>query len=181
LKFFGHLEMPPGDYSVRVLLRNGDTGTYGKRAVVVTVPAFGSAAPVLLPPLFPDQAAGRWMVLRELPRGEQKNASYPFVVGQRAYLPAALPILTPGQQAAVALVGYNLGEGQLAAQAKVQSADGRDLGAGEISVAGRVPGDSAGPDVYRAVFRAPQSLAPGEYRLVVTLTGTGGSQTVTSR
>jgi len=185
LKFFGHLELPPGDYSVRVLLRNGDTGTYGKRAVVVTVPAFGGAAPVLLPPLFPDQAAGRWMVLRELPRGEQKNASYPFVVGQRAYVPAALPVLAPGQQAAVALVGYNLGDGELAAQAKVQSADGRDLGAGEISLAGRVPGDGTGPDVYRAVFRAPQGLAPGEYRLVVTVTGAGagagGPWTVTSR
>ncbi len=180
LKFFGHLELPPGDYSVRVMLRNGETGAYGKRSVVVTVPAFGSAAPVLLPPFFPD-AAGRWTVVRERPRGEQQSFSYPFVVGQRAYVPAALPILTPGQQAAVALVGYNLGEGELAARAKVQSADGRDLGAAEISVAGRVPGDGTGPDVYRAIFRAPQSLAPGEYRLVVTLTGTGGSQTVTSR
>jgi VWFA-related protein len=180
LKFFGHLELPPGDFSVRVMLRNGETGAYGKRSVVVTVPAFGSAAPVLLPPFFPD-AAGRWTVVRERPRGEQQNVSYPFVVGQRAYVPAALPILTPGQQAAVALVGYNLGEGELAAQAKVQSADGRDLCAGEISVAGRVPGDGAGPDVYRAVFRAPQSLAPGEYRLVVTITGASGSQTVTSR
>jgi VWFA-related protein len=180
LKFFGHLELPPGDFSVRVMLRNGETGAYGKRSVVVSVPAFGSAAPVLLPPFFPD-TAGRWTVVRERPRGEQQNFSYPFVVGQRAYVPAALPILTPGQQAAVALVGYNLGEGELAAQAKVQSADGRDLGAGEISVAGRVPGDGTGPDVYRALFRAPLSLAPGEYRLVVTITGAGGSQTVTSR
>ncbi|HXO28255.1 MAG TPA: VWA domain-containing protein [Thermoanaerobaculia bacterium] len=180
LKFFGHLELPPGDFSVRVMLRNGETGAYGKRSILVTVPAFGTAAPVLLQPFFPD-AAGRWTVVRERPRGAQQNVSYPFVVGQRAYVPAALPILTPGQQAAVALVGYNLGEGELAAQAKVQSADGRDLGAGEISVAGRVPGDGAGPDVYRAVFRAPQSLAPGEYRLVVTITGASGSQTVTSR
>jgi hypothetical protein len=53
--------------------------------------------------------------------------------------------------------------------------------AGEISLAGRVPGEGTGPDVYRAVFRAPQSLAPGEYRLVVTITGASGSQTVTSR
>ena len=180
LKFFGHLELPPGDFSVRVMLRNGETGAYGKRSIVVTVPAFGGAAPVLLPPFFPD-TAGRWTVVRERPRGEQQNVSYPFVVGQRAYVPAALPILTPGQPAAVALVGYNLGEGDVAAQAKVQSADGRDLGAGEISLAGRVPGEGTGPDVYRAVFRAPQSLAPGEYRLVVTITGASGSQTVTSR
>jgi hypothetical protein len=181
LKFFGHLELPPGEYSVRMMLRNGDTGAYGKRAVVVTVPAFGSAAPVLLPPLFPDQVAGRWMVLRELPRGEQKDASYPFVVGQRAYVPAALPVLAPGQPVAVALVGYNLGAGGLAAEAKVESADGRDLGAGEIHVAGREPGDGNSPDVLRAIFLAPAGLAPGEYRLVVTVNGAGGPQTVKSR
>ena len=181
LKFFGHLELPPGEYSVRVMLRNGDTGAYGKRAVVVTVPAFGSAAPVLLPPFFPDPSAGRWMVLREMPRGDQKDASYPFVVDRRAYVPAALPVLAPGQPAAVALVGYNLGAGELAAQAKVESADGRDLGAGEIHVAGREPGDGSGPDVLRAIFRAPAGLAPGEYRLVVTVSGAGGAQTVTSR
>ncbi|HEY6323688.1 MAG TPA: VWA domain-containing protein, partial [Thermoanaerobaculia bacterium] len=52
LKFFGHLELPPGDFSVRVMLRNGETGAYGKRSIVVTVPAFGGAAPVLLPPFF---------------------------------------------------------------------------------------------------------------------------------
>jgi len=180
LKFFGHLELPPGEYSVRVMLRNGETGAYGKRSLVVTVPAFGSAAPVLLPPFFPEQS-GRWTVVRELPRGEQKDASYPFVVGQRAYVPAALPTLAAGQQAAVALVGYNLGEGELAPMAKVLSADGHDLGSGEIHVAGREAGDGTGPDVYRAVFRAPQGLAPGEYRLVVTVTGAGGPQTVTTR
>jgi len=180
LKFFGHLELPPGDYSVRVMVRNGDTGAFGKRTQVLTVPAFGGTAPVLLPPFFPE-TAGRWMVVRELPRGEQRNASYPFAVGDRTYVPAALPALAPGEQAAVALVGYNLGEGELAARATVQSKDGRDLGAGEIRVSGREPGEGGRPDVYRAVFRAPQGLAPGEYRLVVTITGPGGSQTVSSR
>ncbi len=180
LKFFGHLELAPGDYSVRVMVRNGDTGAYGKRAQVLTVPAFGSTAPVLLPPFFPE-VVGRWMVVRELPRGEQRNASYPFTVGDRSYVPAALPALAPGEQAAVALVGYNLGEGELAARATVQSKDGRDLGAGEIRVSGREPGQGGRPDVYRAVFRAPLGLAPGEYRLVVTITGPGGSQTVSSR
>jgi VWFA-related protein len=181
LKFFGHLELAPGDYSVRVLVRNGDTGAYGKRSMVLTVPAFGSAAPVLLPPFFPEAAVGRWAVVRELPRGEQRDASYPFTVGARAYVPAVVPALAPGQSAAVALVGYNLGEGELAARATVQSEDGRDLGAGEIRLAGREPGDGTRPDVYRAVFRAPQGLAPGGYRLVVTITGPGGSQTVSSR
>ena len=184
LKFFGHLELPPGEYSVRVLLRNGATGAFGRRSMPVTVPAFGGVEPVLLPPLFPE-ASGRWTVVRESPRGEQKNATYPFTVGQRAYMPAALPTLHPGEAAAVALVGYNLIEGpagdRLAAQARVQSADGRDLGGGDLSLGtGEPGGDGGGPEVWKAVFRAPSGLAPGQYRLIVTVNGPRGTQTGTT-
>jgi VWFA-related protein len=198
LKYFGHLELPPGEYSVRVLLRNGATGAYGRRATLVTVPAFGVAEPVLLPPLFPE-ASGRWTVVREAPRGQQKDATYPFTVGQRAYMPAALPTLHPGEAAAVALVGYNLVEApaepaaaacretpcspagdRLEAQARVQSADGRDVGGGDLRLGAREPGADGGPEVWKAVFRAPQGLAPGQYRLIVTVNGNRGTQTGTT-
>jgi VWFA-related protein len=179
LKYFGHLELPAGEYSVRVLVRNGETGAYGKRAVLVTVPAFAGEEPVLLPPFFPE-ASGRWTVVRESPRGEQKDASYPFIVGERAYVPAALPSLRPGEAVAVALVGYNLGGGQLQAKASVQGPDGRDLGDGDLRLAGGDPGGGTSPEVWKAVFRAPRGLAPGQYRLIVTVSGAGGAQTGTS-
>jgi hypothetical protein len=198
LKYFGHLELPPGEYVVRVMLRNGATGAYGRRSTMVTVPAFGGAEPVLLPPLFPE-ASGRWTVVREAPRGQQKDATYPFTVGQRAYMPAALPTLHPGEAAAVALVGYNLVEAaadaaaaacretpcppageRLEAQARVQSADGRDVGGGDLRLGAREPGGDGGPEVWKAVFRAPQGLAPGQYRLIVTVNGNRGTQTGTT-
>ncbi len=187
LKFFGHLELAPGEYAVRVLLRNGATGAYGRRSATVKVPAFGAAEAVLLPPLFPE-ASGRWTVVHELPRGQQKNATYPFTVGQRAYMPAALPSLRPGEAAAVALVGYNLVEAaagsaaveRLEAQARVQSADGRDLGGGDLRLGAPEPGGDGGPEVWKAVFRAPQGLAPGQYRLIVTVNGNRGTQTGTT-
>ena len=198
LKYFGHLELPPGEYAVRVLLRNGVTGAYGRRSILVNVPAFGGAEPVLLPPLFPE-ASGRWTVVREAPRGQQKDATYPFTVGQRAYMPAALPTLHPGEAAAVALVGYNLVEPpggpaaaacretpcspageRLEAQARVQSADGRDLGGGDLRLGGHEAGGDGGPEVWKAVFRAPSGLAPGQYRLIVTVNGVRGTQTGTT-
>jgi VWFA-related protein len=198
LKYFGHLELPPGEYAVRVMLRNGATGAYGRRSTMVTVPAFGGAEPVLLPPLFPE-ASGRWTVVREAPRGQQRDATYPFTVGQRAYMPAALPTLHPGEAAAVALVGYNLVEApadaaaaacretpcspageRLEAQARVQSADGRDVGGGDLRLGAREPGGDGGPEVWKAVFRAPQGLAPGQYRLIVTVNGNRGTQTGTT-
>jgi hypothetical protein len=95
-------------------------------------------------------------------------------------VPASLPALQPGAEVPVALVGYHLGQ-DVRPQATLQSADGRDLGACLIRVRGRVAGSDAAPDVVRASFLPPAGLAPGDYKLVVTLDGgTGGPQTVAS-
>jgi VWFA-related protein len=175
LKFFGHLDLPPGDYNVRVLVRNGATGAYGLRAQPLVVPAFGEPAPVLLQPFFPE-APGHWVMVREAPRGEQKEAPpYPFVVQERAYIPASRPVLAAGKEAAVALVGYHLPPGALAARARVLAADGRDLGEGELRIARRESaGGAEGEDRLTATFRPPRDLAPGEYQLVVVLTDAQG-------
>jgi hypothetical protein len=173
LKFFGHLELGPGSYWVRVLVRNGATGAYGMRAVPVEVPAFGDAGPVLLPPFFPE-TPGRWMVVREQPRGEQKDAAYPFMVANQAYIPASRPAVAPGQEALLALVGYNWGNGEIKAEAHVATPDGRDLGSVPMRVTGREASDPAKPDRWRASWRAPAGLAPGEYELVVTVVPAGG-------
>jgi VWFA-related protein len=178
LKFVGHLELPAGEYSLRVLLRNASTGAFGKRALPLSVPAFGPGKPVLLPPLFPEPG-GRWALVRESPRGLQKDTAYPFTVGPMTYVPASRPLLRPGQDTAVALVGYNLGA-EVATAGKLQSADGHDLGSLAIRLGSREPGGEDRPDVYRAAFQPPRDLAPGNYRLVVTVTGAAGAQTMTA-
>jgi VWFA-related protein len=178
LKFYGHLELPPGEYALRVLLRNGATGAFGKRTLLIKVPAFSATDEVLLPPLFPEPG-GLWTVVRETPRGKLREAAYPFVVGQQAFVPASRPALRPGEEVPVALVGYNLG-GDFKTEAKVVSADGRDLGSCPIRLGGLVPGTGDRPDVYKAFVRPPQALAPGSYQLVITGSGTAGSQTSAS-
>lgn len=175
LKFFGHVDLPAGQYSLRVLVRNSATGAYGVRAVPVAVPAFAQPLPVLLPPFFPEPR-GKWLMVREAPRGEQKSAPpYPFMARQEPYIPASLPSLASGVPAAVSLVGYNLPAGALKAEARVVAMDGKDLGAGELKVGEREQGGASGPDRLAATFRPPQGLAPGEYRLVVTLTDGQGA------
>jgi VWFA-related protein len=175
LKFFGHVDLPAGQYSLRVLVRNSATGAYGVRAVSVAVPAFAQPLPVLLPPFFPEPR-GKWLMVREAPRGEQKSAPpYPFMARQEPYIPASLPSLASGVPAAVSLVGYHLPAGALKAEARVVAMDGKDLGAGELEVGEREQGGANGPDRLAATFRPPQGLAPGEYRLVVTLTDGRGA------
>jgi VWFA-related protein len=178
LKFFGHLDLPAGDYSLRVLVRNGKTGAYGLRVVPVQVPVFQAAGPVLLPPFFPEPP-GKWLMTRETPRGAAaagQDVPYPFMMREEPYIPASRPVLGSGQDARLSLVVYNLGEGEVSTAAKIFGADGREVQPAEVTVTDRERGGAARPDRLTASFKAPE-LAPGEYRLQVTLTAGGGAQT----
>ncbi len=171
LKFVGHLDLPPGEYSLRTLVRNGVSGAFSLRVLPLTVPAFGNG-PALLPPLFPDLAASRWMVVREAARGPQPD--YPFMARQQPYVPASRPALAGGAEVPLALVGYDLGAGDLTVGAKVLAADGKEVGSGGVRILQREAASAGGPDRLLAAFRPP-SLPPGEYTLSVTLTGAAGA------
>ncbi|HVG08454.1 MAG TPA: VWA domain-containing protein [Thermoanaerobaculia bacterium] len=85
LKFYGHLELPPGSYKARVLVRNGRTGFHGLRVVPLEVPSFagaGPADPKLLPPFF-SEAKGEWLVVREAPRPGRRTVAVPSPTAAR--------------------------------------------------------------------------------------------------
>jgi VWFA-related protein len=176
VKFFGDLDLAPGAYSIRVLVRNGQTGAAGMRVASLEVPAFSAqSAPVLLPPFFPEPA-GRWLVVREA-KVREGEVPYPFMAGDQPFIPASRPDLLPGQAVAVSLVGYRLGAGELTAQAMIMTADGKEAGEGKIEILGRDAATADGPDRLTATFRPP-ALQPGEYLLLVTVTNAqGGTET----
>ncbi len=172
LKFFGHVDLLPGDYSIRVLVRNGVTGASSLRVLPLHVPVFAQAGPVLLPPFFPEPM-NKWLLAREQ-RENQVQVPYPFLQQDQPYIPSSKPVLGSEQESALSLVAYNLPAGELKAQSKVFSRDGKELGAGELRLLGR---ESGSPDRLKATFRPPR-LEPGEYRLQVTLVdASGASQT----
>ena len=177
LRFVGHLDLPPGEYSLRTLVRNGVSGAFSLRVLPLTVPAFGKG-PALLPPLFPDAAASRWVTVREAPRGGPP-ADYPFMARQQPYVPASRPVIAPGAEVPLALVGYDLGAGDLKASARVLAADGKEAATGGVRVLQREAAAAGGPDRLLAAFRPP-TLPPGEYTLSVTLTGPAGPASATS-
>jgi hypothetical protein len=171
LKFFGHLDLLPGDYSLRILVRNSATGLSGLRVVPVHVPAF-AREPFLLPPLFPDPP-NRWLVTREEPRGPEgeKPPPYPFLLrGSQVFVPASKPVLVPGRDARLSLVGSGLGGADWKAEAHVLTADGRELPGGSLEVLER-----AQPDHALARFRPPADLKPGEYVLRIAVSGDAGA------
>jgi VWFA-related protein len=176
LKFFGHVDLAPGTYSLRTLVRNGTTGATSLRVTALTVPAAGEAT--LLPALF-QEAPGRWVPVRETPKAGQQ-LPYPFMLKDQPYIPASRPVLTPGQESRLVLVGYNLKPGDWKAQAQVMSADGKEVPGGAFKVVDKEVASGAGPARLLATFQPP-ALPPGSYSLRVTLTdGTGRAQTSTA-
>jgi hypothetical protein len=172
-KFFGHLELPPGDYSLRVLVRNGNTGDVGLRVVPLHVPAFAASEAVLLPPFLPEPP-DRWLLAREQPRGDYQQAPYPFLLAGVPYIPSSRPVLAPEEETQVALVGYSLGDGRLEAEARVLDRNGREVAPAPIQVLKR----EAGAEPARLVANVtPPRLPPGEYRLEVKVSGKGPAQT----
>jgi VWFA-related protein len=170
LRFLGHLELPPGSYSLRILALNGRTGAYGLRVAKVEVPEMGAGRAVLLPPLFP-RAPGHGVVTREA-TVDGKEIPFPFTHGPIAYLPDPRPVLRIGEEAPVALVGYHLPAGDLKIRTAVLTPDGREVASGGLRVLGREGGPD-GADRLRAAFR-PSRLAPGDYLLRITIHGNSG-------
>ena len=176
LKFFGHLDLPPGLWSVRVLMRNGATGAMGMKAETVAVPDLSQAEPVLLPAFFPEPP-GRWLIVREAPRQGDREVPYPFMAGEEPYVPASLPALAPGKPAEVSLIGYHLRPGDLKAEARILTPDGREAGTGEIAGLRRLGPEPNGSESLEATFAPPANLPAGEYVLMLVLTdAAGGSQ-----
>jgi VWFA-related protein len=171
LKFYGDLRLAPGSYTLRVLVRNGTTGALSAKVLPLEVPAFAQPAAVLLPPFFPE-APGRWLMVRKSAEAP-KDVPYPFQMQREPFIPAALPVLRPGEETKVALMGYHLQPGALKADSRIFGAEGEELGAGEVRLGQRQAGATLEPDRVTATFRPP-ALKPGSYTLVITLTDAAG-------
>lgn len=178
IKYYGHLELEPGRYLVRVLVRNADTGRTGVETVDVEVPRYELAEPDLLPPFFFEASDRSWVMVRER-RSEgdeyERSVVYPFTVNGSPYVPAARPTLSANRGADLCLVAYNLSEGDLAVAGTVLGADGAEVRTAKLDVERTVTG-IRGLDKLLATFE-PEGLAAGEYTLRVAVEDSGAGVT----
>jgi VWFA-related protein len=166
LKFYGELELPPGSYEIRLLVKNAQMGgAHALRSVPVEVPA----APQLSPPLF-VAAAGGWLLTRQAPRPGEAAREYPFTLAGQPFVPDARPVVAAAGEARIALLAYDLGSGEVVAHAEVlRAADRQPAAGGGFRLLERQRGEAGAPDRLVGVF-TPAGLPPGEYVLRVTVT-----------
>lgn len=172
LKYYGHLLLQPGQYLVRVLVRNTQTGRTGVQSVPVKVPDYGTSQTELLPPFFPEPQ-GRWFLVREQQGTQKDSVVYPFTVNGSPYIPAAKPVILPGKDNEVVLVAYNLAKGDVDLKGTIVGADGRQVDAGKLSLVERTVTGIGGLDKLVARFSV-NDLAGGTYTLNVALQQPGG-------
>jgi hypothetical protein len=173
LKFYGTLYVPPGEYGVRVLARNGSTGRAGVFSSHVLVPAIPGGAPAVLPPLF-EEAPGRWVMVRAKARPDapEHEPDYPFAIAGESFIPAAAPQLSPTAEARVAVCTYNFGprapkSEPLVVRGSVIGGDGMSHPA-RLSLLKESDTERGGGRKLLLAF-VPEGLSPGAYRLDVSV------------
>lgn len=166
LKFYGTLDLAPGSYWLKVLVRNAETGRTGLQIVPITVPDKDRPEPFVLPPLF-HEAPGRWIMVKDTKRKGSEGA-YPFVAQGSSYVPAALPAVQRDADTRVSFVLYNVPEGApVDLEGRIKGSNGKDFGPAKLVRSGN---DETGPLGSRRVlcsFRA-EGLEKGLYSLLVT-------------
>ena len=113
LKFVGTFFLRPGDYTVRTLVRRTSTGQQSVATSRLRVAAVPGDAAVVLPPFFEESdSTRRWIRIQAPPRKDAsaRNATYPFSIEGRTFVPAALPALPANSTTSVAVYAFNFGE-----------------------------------------------------------------------
>lgn len=178
IRYFGELRLPPGDYRLRTLVRNANTGRTGLTVTSLRVPSFGADEPYLLDPVFLEAGSANWFAVRGAKRGEaETSAPAPLLaslagLGGENAVPAAAPHVAPGSTTKICLVSYYLGGAVEKPDAfrigsELVAADGRTLSPATISLLGRTPPEPDGKRVFLLAFTAPPDIAPGRYGLRV--------------
>jgi len=173
LKFYGHLELPPGNYELRVLVRN-----YQSKAAALRQRPLEVAAPrdfrnaLLTAPIFPPpEDRETWLPVLE--RGDGiLESDYPFVVENQAVSPAALPVLTAGRPAQAHLLAFGMPAGTLSGRVELRGADGTAQSS-PLQVLRREAAKGDGPEALAIRFETPK-LEPGDYTLRAEVSGPKG-------
>ncbi len=158
LKFYGHLDLPPGDYTLRLLVRNYQSKAAALREILLNVPTAGTAGP--MPPLFPaPRGRDAWMPIREWERETlMADGRYPFVGTGEAVSPATRPVLVAGRKAEAWFFASDLPASGSAPKLELL-ANGRKVETLVPEVVERTPGG------LKLSFTPPVGLVAGQYVL----------------
>lgn len=175
IKYYAHLDLPAGEFQLRVMIRNSETGKTSVASTNLEIPRPDEIKVELLPPFFFD-TSGDWLMVREKTKETQPSADenaviYPFTIQGEPFVPAALPRLERGKKSTFCLIAHQFGQGALALEGRVLNPEGKLQTQANLKLEKRTDTGAETTDKLLASFD-PESLATGEYLLEVTLKNT---------
>lgn len=179
VKFQGRLDLPPGTYDLRVMVRNSANGSQAVTSAHFDVPDFAADELALLPPLV-EEPPNRWLLVHQDRPPADRHIPYPFAFGPRdVFVPAARPAFTKGQSAAIGVFGYNLPEGDVSIDAQLLDSQGYVVLGQQLSVLERAPTEEGRPERILAGLDLP-GVKEGAYTLKLGVTDPRTGQRGTS-
>lgn len=174
ISFYGTLSVPPGQYTIRLMVREEETDAAGVQFLEVTVPPYDPKAAFLLPPVVMDEQE-RWLRL-DMQSGKASQAAFPFQVAGEPFLPRASFEVRPGRAEKLVLIAYEpslAGDpgADLEIRSSLKTRDGRPVTPGRLKI-DRVHREAGGRRTYVFDY-TPDELEAGDYTLRIAIAEAG--------
>jgi VWFA-related protein len=176
ISLFGTLNLQPGRYTVRLMVREQESGTSGVQFLEVNVPPRDPSRGFLLPPMAVDDP-GSWLTV-EVGKARSGHAARPFEMDGQPFVPRATFQLKSGQAQRVVLIAYEPTRrtdptNDIQIRSSLTDQDGKQVPAGFLRVQ-KVLHDGEGRRTYVLGY-TPEVSLPGDYTLRVGV-GEAGSR-----
>lgn len=173
VKFFGHLELPPGDYSLRILVYEKASQRFGLSQVAVSVPQRAA----LLAPLVAETPDTPWLLAGEARHGSMGALDPGRVLDLAGVaMPAALPLLR-GSALTLDLLLYGAAGARLPERLEVRVRDASGQAAPSLEAEVVERSSTSLPGLERLRVRVPlDALVQGSYYLSFVAPGLGGAE-----
>lgn len=112
IKFYGTMNLPPGKYAIKNLVRVAESDKKGYQRIDVVVP--GEYDVAVLQPFFFEQE-GEWIMVKANDEGENPPP-YPFVLDGESFIPSAKAKLRRGEPRLFTVFVYNAEAAELTMQ-----------------------------------------------------------------
>lgn len=161
VKLAGHLELPPGDYQLRLLAREPRSQRFALRLLGVTLGDAAMGSPLVSPPLVAD-ADRNWIVVRD---AEDLRPGVGRGLASQE-LPSALPVLVAGEESALRVRGCGLAGRSLAA--RLLNRERQPIT--ELELRTVAPAEPTDDGAHAVRWRLPE-VEPGTYLLELSTSG----------
>jgi len=191
IKYFDLLLVPPGDYRIKCIIIDSETGETGVISQELSVPRYEDQKLIVSSPIFIDKDS-EWLSIPGYdplkPTGRKKGeglpVDYPFLIGKERFFPGILPTYFAHTQGQFLLRIHNL---KLHPTAKVPQTDMKFEVVDHNGVSYRavqilsIKPFQTNSNLYELLFEYEiKDVPPGHYRLKVTFTDSLAQQTIST-